>query len=150
MREFYGDIWGFLDSPTALVGVTTNHFIKKDGTNVMGRGIAKEAAIRFPELPKKLAERIQAQPEKSIHMFPEYGIFTFQVKHSWWEDASLELIEKSCKELKMIMDKSHDVTFVVARPGCGNGRLNWEDVRLILEKYFIDPGNHNELVVGYK
>ena len=50
------------------------------------------------------------------------------------EDADLKLIRKSAKKLKQLADMNPKYKFVIVpRPGCGNGRLQWEQVRHIME-----------------
>lgn len=57
------------------------------------------------------------------------------------EKADLELIERSCKQLKAMFGfasgRSREEVYLV-RPGCGNGGLDWGDVKPILEKYLDD------------
>ena len=69
----------------------------------MGRGRARQAAERFPELPRKLASRISAEGNH-VFYFPEYRLITFPVKHNWWEAADLGLIERSARELLKIIE----------------------------------------------
>jgi hypothetical protein len=98
----------------------------------MGRGCARQAAARFLELPRKLASRISAEGNH-VFYFPEYRLITFPVKHNWWEAADSGLIERSARELlKIIEVKKIKEAVYLPRPGCGNGRLNWEDVKKIL------------------
>ena len=51
MKEVFGDLWKF----DGIIAITTNGFVKRDRTCVMGRGCARQAAVRFSELPRKLA-----------------------------------------------------------------------------------------------
>ncbi len=128
MKEVFGDLWEF----DGIVAITTNGFIKRDRTCVMGRGCARQAAARFSELPYKLASRISAQGNH-VSYFPEYRLITFPVKHSWWGAADLNLIRRSARELlKIIEVKKINEAIYLPRPGCGNGRLRWEEVKTIL------------------
>ena len=128
MNEVFGDLWEF----DGIIAITTNGFVRTDRTYVMGRGCARQAAVRFPELPRKLASRISAEGTH-VFYFPEHGLITFPVKHNSWEAADLGLIERSARELlKMIEVKKIKEAVFLPRPGCGNGRLNWEDVKKIL------------------
>lgn len=45
-------------NPDAIC-ITTNGFVKKNGESVMGRGCAKEAAYRYPILPKLVGNHIK-------------------------------------------------------------------------------------------
>jgi hypothetical protein len=128
MKEVFGDLWEF----DGIIAITTNGFVKKDRTGVMGRGCARQAAVRFPELPHKLASRISAEGNR-VFYFPQYRLITFPVKHNWWEAADLGLIERSARELlKIIKVKKIKEAIYLLRPGCANGRLRWEDVKKFL------------------
>jgi hypothetical protein len=94
--------------------------------------MCQASGLRFPELPRKLASRISAEGNH-VFYFPEYRLITFPVKHNWWEAADLGLIERSARELlKIIKVKKIKEAVYLPRPGCGNGRLKWEDVKKIL------------------
>ena len=128
MKEVFGDLWEF----DGIIAITTNGFVKRDGTCVMGRGCAKQAVIRFPGLPNKLGTKISAEGNH-VFYFPEHRLITFPVKHRWWEAADLGLIERSARELlKMIEVKKIKEAVYLPRPGCGNGRLKWEGVKKLL------------------
>lgn len=144
MKEVEGNIWDFYDQGYWIV-ITTNGTVKKNGEAVMGRGVALQATIRFPKLARELGNRIKGCPMpygeytegNKVKVFHQYRILTFPVKHNWYERADLTLIEESCRQLR---EASHGVqheTYIV-RPGCGNGGLNWRDVKSILEKYLDD------------
>lgn len=145
MIEVTGDLWTY---PADVRVITTNGFVKKNGEAVMGAGCALEAAIRWPDLPSQLGDLIRQRGNRVFSIgFPitdgesraEYQLATFPVKHAWWEKADLALIEKSCQELVALAGMyPHTTVFVLPRPGCGNGKLKWEQVRPVLEKYFDD------------
>ena len=132
MIETTGDIWEY--SGKRWIIITTNGTIKRDGTCVMGRGIAEQAKDRYPELPKLLGDYIGKFGNKIMPWWNK-SLITFPVKHNWWEDADLKLIEKSCQELAEFLGPSPGA---MVRPGCGNGGLSWSTVKPILEKYFSD------------
>jgi len=128
MKEVFGDLWEF----DGIIAITTNGFVKRNETCVMGRGCAREAAARFPTLPFELGRKIRSEGNH-VFYFPEYGLITFPVKHNWWEAADLGLIERSARELlKIIEVKKIKEAIYLPRPGCGNGRLKWEDVKKLL------------------
>jgi len=141
--------------------ITTNGYIKKDRTLVMGAGVAKQAKQIWPLISYTLGQLVihngnKVQLITSVdkdngnfdhHFRITIGEFkklregiklliSFPVKHNWWEDADLELIDKSCKELKVIMDKYELKKVILPKPGCGNGRLRWKVVKLVLDRYF--------------
>jgi len=145
MKEVKGNIWDYHDKGYWIV-ITTNGTVRKDGACVMGRGVAKQAAIKYPQLPRELGKLIKLRGNV-CHVMWGLGIITFPVKHNWWEKADLTLIEKSCKELVQKVcdiDEFKSDTYpennwpdevYMVRPGCGNGGLRWKDVEPILDKH---------------
>jgi len=99
VKELFGNLWEF----DGIIVITTNGFVKRDGTCVMGRGCAKQATIKLPGLPDKLGTRIAAEGNHLFY-FPEYRLITFPVKRNWWETAGLGLIERSARELPKIIE----------------------------------------------
>lgn len=137
MLEIQGNIWDYL-GPNSLIGITTNGFVKKNSRCVMGAGVAKQARDRFKDLDLELGIRINLKGNK-VYLFWERGLFTFPVKHNWNEDADLELIEKSCEQLKVMMRLFPEKRFFLVRPGCLNGSRDWEtEVKPIMLKHFSD------------
>lgn len=128
MLEANGNLWD-LDGYKVI---TTNGFVKKNGECVMGRGCAKEAAIRYPKLPYELAGEI-SKYGNHVFFFNQYNLFTFPVKHNWWEVADLKLIKQSAKELLDVFEGKVDAKIFIPKPGCGNGQLTWEQVKPIIE-----------------
>jgi hypothetical protein len=48
MIHISGNIWEYLNS--GYIGIPTNGYISRNGTGVLGRGLAKQALDRFPDL----------------------------------------------------------------------------------------------------
>lgn len=57
MEKKKGNIWDFFRDHAIVI--PTNIGWTKAGENVMGRGLAKQAAKRFPDLPKVLGKKYQ-------------------------------------------------------------------------------------------
>lgn len=133
MRESKQNLW---DYPAEYRVITTNGFVKADGKAVMGRGCAKEAAKKYPKLPGWLGIHLLNSGNK-VHLFPD-KIITFPVKHNWWEEADLTLIERSTMQLLELCDGIEAESIAMPRPGCGNGKLDWEQVKPILEYHLDD------------
>lgn len=134
MLEVQGDIWEAHALGHWIV-ITTNGIVRRDGACVMGRGVARDAALRFPDLPYRLGKLLT---EHGNHVFSfeyPYRMFTFPVKHHWREPADPALIEQSAREIASqgITDRLYMV-----RPGCGNGQLDWETVRLLIAPILDD------------
>lgn len=126
MKIVKGDLWVY---PADIRIVSTNGSVRGDGCAVMGRGCAFEAAQRYIMLPRKLGVMLKKHGNH-VFSFPDCNIITFPVKHQWHEDADLQLIERSVKELRQFLQVGK--RYVAPRFGCGNGRLQWEDVKPLL------------------
>ena len=139
MKLAQGDLWSY---PADWRIITTNGVVKKNGEAVMGRGVAWQAKKRWPKLPLVLGEFLNNHGNhvaelifKDEQTFEEIKLITFPTKHNWWEESDLVLIEQSCVEVASLL---YNETFVMPRPGCGNGKLLWSDVKLIIEPKLDD------------
>lgn len=142
MREMEGDLWDVAEALQAdAVAITTNGFVKKNGEAVMGRGVALEAKQRWADLPRLLGVSLKLLGNH-VHNFAlataPYRIVTFPVKLAWFEKAEIVLITRSVFELDSLATMLEWKTIVLPRPGCGNGGLDWADVRPVLAKYLDD------------
>lgn len=151
LQEVVGDLFDFTASHA--ICVPTNVGWRRDGSNAMGAGIAKRAAQTWPMLPRMLGEYCSRYKEQSGVVgwwvfAPEAFLICVPVKPltsrhnmSWDQHASLPLIEKSIQELVKLVDSNADAgdsrlqNICLPRLGCGNGSLNWRDVKPILERY---------------
>jgi hypothetical protein len=133
MREFKYNLWTY---PAQYRVITVNGVVKTNGEAVMGRGCAREAALRYPKLPKWLGTHI-LNSGNVVHLFP-YNLITFPVKHRWWEEADIQLIERSTLQLLELVNGIEAESVVMPRPGCGNGKLDWADVKPILAFHLDD------------
>ena len=139
MLEVRGNAWNLLKDYNALC-LTTNGTVKANGECVMGRGIALEAKRLFPSIPKVLGRSIRANGNNAVMLgkVKDTFIVSFPVKHHWNEVADIKLIERSAHQLVEMATVNGWTKVLIPRPGCGNGKLNWSDVKLILEPIFDD------------
>jgi hypothetical protein len=141
MIEKLANLW---EEPADAICITTNGFVKKNGELVMGRGVAKQAAQRYLDLPFIFGKLVR-EDGNHVHHRREHGpngdrlFFTFPVKHNWWEEADLGLIERSAHELVHVTHYMPEVKKVLLPlPGCGNGQLSWREVKPVLEPILDD------------
>lgn len=134
MKIAEGDIWTISGSWRVI---PTNGYITVKGECVMGRGLALQAKLKYPRLPFELANLIKAHGDRVFLLRP-YNLISFPVKLVWWEKASIELIENSCKQLVEIVTDSKEDNILIPMVGCGNGKLDPSQVKPILEKYLDD------------
>jgi O-acetyl-ADP-ribose deacetylase (regulator of RNase III) len=155
MKEITGDIWTI---ECDFLCITTNGVVKRNGELVMGKGIAKEAATRFPGIATELGTLVMCSGNHVYvawhcgSLYKAGSLLSFPTKHDFRHKSDLALIEQSCVELRSLMEHyknrlKKDVTVVLPRPGCGCGGLDWEkDVKQILEKHFPE----NNVIVCQK
>jgi hypothetical protein len=130
VREVVGDLW---ETECEARCITTNGLTLRDGTAVMGVGVAKQAKIRYPWLPKHLGRLLRARGNHVFDIGSWEGarLITFPTKHDWRDPSDPNLIRKSCQELKKLGFKG---VVALPRPGCGAGGLTWAAVKPILEQ----------------
>lgn len=134
MKEITGELWDYFGRPYTVVLVTTNGTVKKNGEAVMGRGCAFEAKRKFPAAAAYLGDHIRRFGNRVSDLGAMLGLgalslWTFPVKHNWYEPADLELIQTSAQTLRKYAEETPEFTWILPRPGCGNGRLTWEQVK---------------------
>jgi len=140
MLETVGDIWEY--TATGVIVITTNGSLTRDGLAVFGRGVAKQAAVRFPGLAENLGRLLA---EHGNHVFDlGCGIVSFPVEETAWSQPDLRIIARSAGELRLLADRSGWEQIVVPRPGCGGGGLSWKEVKPLLETCF----DHRFLVIS--
>lgn len=127
MKQAHGDLWRLRGDARCI---TVNGVVWKDGTAVMGRGVAAQAAAKWSELPTILGSKIREQGNHVavLTMWEATWIVSFPVKHHWRQAADLVLIERSCGELMDLADRIRLRSILLPRPGCGNGQLDWAQV----------------------
>ena len=137
MREARANLW---THPADLICVTTNGFVKSNGRAVMGAGCARELRDSAHQASYKLGQLILEHGNRPMRFMAVNNtpVCSFPVKHHWKEKADLKLIENSARLLVELADKFGYTRIVIPRPGCGNGKLSWNNVRPALERILDD------------
>jgi len=145
MLEAYGNIWDIAkEGHWDAVVITTNGYVRKDGAAVMGRGIALEAAQRYPGLEYELGEKLRNFGNHTYPFFynDKQDLLTLPVKPTffgpnhqpgWKAKAQLPIILQSISEMLILVNRYHWMDILMPRPGCGFGQLKWEDVKPKIE-----------------
>lgn len=142
-----GNMWDVFGQ-TDLFLITTNPIMRSDGAIVMGRGIAKQAKDRFPELPYKFAERYHDAVEEQqladimmptfvgfIGKFDGQLVGWFMTKRHWRDSSQIDVIVNSTRELtRLVKGALPPMRVDLNFPGIGNGKLKREDVLPIIEQ----------------
>lgn len=106
---------------------------------VMGKGLAhayKEREPRMFAAYKRLCEQGLLQPGKLwLWRGRDNWVLNFPTKIHWRNPAKLEWIEAGLQKFVLAYEAQgiHEVSF--PRLGCGNGGLDWEEVRPLMERY---------------
>jgi hypothetical protein len=154
MKIEYGDIWSY--AKDNVIVVPTNAGYRADGTNIMGRGVAQQAAAKYPGLPKWYGQLCciygndacfvypQVPEDKpEIILFPTKPLNRKQPWLSWKQKSDIKLIEKSTEKLVEILKndpalKNGGQRIILPAVGCGNGGLDLGEVIPILKKHLKD------------
>lgn len=158
MRIVRGDIWDY-HRRGAFVVVPTNTCTRADGTAVMGAGLAKQAAERFPQLPEAYGFVLceidpltgeEATPEEWHNpelpwIYEPERLVLFPTKCEWRKGSMLKLIHQNLESFTQQWGSFNAEQMRAARKGpfvawpmlgCGLGGLNWEtEVRPLMERY---------------
>ncbi len=133
-----GNIWIYHKLGSTIV-VPTNAGWRHDGSNVMGAGLARDAANLFPDLPLRygkdcrlLTPRVHYEDLRLI-MLPSKPLNVKQPHISWQGNANINTIAES---LKWLQDISEILPKKVYIPllGSGNGQLDPELIKELMEK----------------
>lgn len=133
MVELTGDLWDF-HARGDVVAITTGGAVDKNGGCLMPRGCAAQARERFPGIEKVLGGLLSRYGN---HVY-DIGnrIVSFPVENSPFEVPDRRIIERSCRELVALADRSGWRRVIVPRPGCGSGGMEWPAVRKLLAAVF--------------
>lgn len=143
IRSARGNLWDY--EKTHLLVIPTNIGWKADGKNIMGRGLAQQAAERYPGLPSWYGDRCRTLRSLTpVLRYLETHILTFPVKPlnkmapylSWRNKATIALIEQSTRQLA---ERPRTLPVAVSMVGCGNGGLDMAEVRPVLDSYLSGP-----------
>ena len=108
---------------------------------IMGKGIALMFKERFPNNFREYATACKAGEVRLGEMFvtenrklfgPKW-IVNFPTKDHWRSRTRLEWIEQGMEDLVRVIEDRRIGSIAVPPLGCGNGGLNWRDVKPVIE-----------------
>lgn len=120
--------------------ITTNGVIKKDGTAVMGAGLAKQALNKWPLLGRLLGIHIRMNGNtlSPLLVHEECWLVSFPTKNDWKDPSSIELITESAISLLEFTERFQWNNVFLPPAGCGLGGLSIDVVKPILEDILDD------------
>jgi hypothetical protein len=143
-----GDIWVLAKSGGGWVVIPTNTGWKHNGDNVMGRGLARQAADKFPSLPTWYGDRCQELNGCPVVLPYVEALLMYPTKYNpetpphlqWRNPSRLEVVKSSAVQLRQwaTMALNHRLIYLPL-VGCGNGQLGRGEVMPILEEYLDLP-----------
>jgi len=107
---------------------------------VMGKGIALEFKNRFPEMYEDYVSRCT---RKEVRLGEPYlfrrssrpQIINFPTKDHWKSLSRIEDIEQGLKHLLAHYKEWGVTSLAIPALGCGNGQLEWREIKLLIFKY---------------
>ena len=128
-----------LDSPADCLINTVNC------EGYMGKGIAYQFKLRFPENNRQYVKECKAgrlRPGK-VFSFSEDGkiIINFPTKDKWREKSSLGYIDSGMETLVKELMRLNVKSAAIPPLGCGNGGLEWSEVKEIITKHITPLEN---------
>lgn len=129
---------------------TSNGVIKKNGSLVMGAGVAKAFRDRFDGIDAEAGKCVKTFgnicQRVAFHIWRDddgtpqkVALIAFPTKHHWRNPSDIKLIEKSVDELIALADDNNWNSIYIPAPGVSHGGLDWKtEVRPLLEKKLDD------------
>lgn len=110
---------------------------------VMGKGLALQFKQKFPhnyKIYKEACKNKTIDIGKSLlvdesTLEQKKFILNFPTKKHWSNPSKIEYIEEGLKDLVKIIQNNNFESMAIPALGCGLGGLEWENVKLLLEKY---------------
>lgn len=133
IRYVEGDIF---KSPAQVLVNTVNT------VGVMGKGIALEFKKRYPDMflaYREICEKRRLRTGSLMLCYePDYWVLLFPTKEHWRNPSRIEFIEAGLAKFCRTYAEKGITSIAFPKLGCGNGELNWSDVRPVMEKYLKD------------
>lgn len=117
----------------------------------MGKGIAYQFKLQFPENNIAYVKACSANllaPGK-MFSFKEKGkiIINFPTKNKWREKSKIEYILNGLDDMISTIQEEDIHSIAIPPLGCGNGGLNWSEVKEIIEGKLKNISNEVEIYV---
>ncbi len=133
MLEECGDLWRL---PADFRCITTNGAYRSNGRAIMGKGVALQARNRYHDIEAILGSLIKKYGNHVFYL--GYNLISFPTKIHWRSDADIFLIKRSAQELVALLKNNSAKRVLMTRPGCGNGNLQWSEVKIAIQDILSD------------
>jgi O-acetyl-ADP-ribose deacetylase (regulator of RNase III) len=139
-----------VSSSSSLVELATGNLLEADTealvntvneVGVMGKGIALMFRDRFPTSSRRYVDACRrgevrvgrVLPTETGELFPRWVIH-FPTKRHWRSRSSLQWIKDGLRDLIDVVHRLEIRSIAIPPLGCGNGGLDWRDVRPLIER----------------
>lgn len=125
---------------TSLLEANTQTLVNTvNCVGVMGKGIAKAFKEREPKMftaYKQICDQKLLEPGKLwLWRGSEHWILNFPTKKHWRSPSRIEWIEAGLEKFTNTYEAQGVTDIAFPKLGCGNGGLDWENVRPLMERY---------------
>ena len=133
MKFLQGNLF---DAPTEALVNTVNT------VGVMGKGIALMFKEAFPDNFRAYDEAVKREEVRIGHVFvtenhaldgPQW-LINFPTKKHWRQPSRLEWIVTGLEDLRRVVEEKGIHSIALPPLGCGNGGLDWSDIRPVIER----------------
>lgn len=109
-------------------------------SGIMGSGIALEFKLRYPDMFENYVKEckegiIKIGRPKLYKCSNDEWILNFPTKNHWRPASKIEYIEEGLKYFVQNYKKLNFQSIAFPKLGTNNGGLDWEEVRILMEKY---------------
>ena len=121
---------------------------------VMGKGIAGAFKKAFPDNYRKYKEAVDRGEVEigKLLVHREYQtrtrvIINFPTKKHWRQPSRMEYIAEGLKSLVEIIETENIRSIAIPPLGAGNGKLNWDEVKPLLESWLEPLAKDREIII---
>ena len=121
------------ESPAQVIVNTVNT------VGVMGKGIALAFKQRYPDMfvaYREMCEKnLLTVGKLMLWNAPDHMVLLFPTKENWRNPSKTDYIERGLQRFVNTYAEKNITSIAFPKLGCGNGELNWDDVRPVMERY---------------
>jgi len=128
---------------TSLLEANTQTLVNTvNCVGVMGKGIAKAFKQREPDMftaYKSICDQKLLKPGKLwLWRGSEQWVLNFPTKDHWRSPSRMEWVEAGLEKLSETYEVQGITEIAFPKLGCGNGGLDWQEVKQLMERYLSD------------
>ena len=106
---------------------------------VMGKGLAAEFKKRYPDMFRRYRDLCLSGKFQMGQLWlwkgPNQWVLNFPTKKHWRKPSQISYVEMGLKKFVQSYEERGITEIAFPRLGCGNGGLDWDEVRPLMEQY---------------